>query len=61
MTAAERALKRMEEKLREMSEQHSEAMSKERLQAATGIWIKATGFYGAMQILREEMQKERKQ
>ena len=61
MTAAERAIKRMEEKLRDMSERHREAMLRERLQVATHIGIEVAGLYGAMLILREEMQKEGKQ
>ena len=61
MTAAERAIKRMEEKLHEMSERHREAMSKEKLYTATMLSREFHALSDAVAILREEMKKEGKQ
>ena len=61
MTAAERAIKRMEEKLHDMSERHREAMMRHRFHDATLTAREILGLFSASLILREEMQKERKQ
>ena len=61
MTAAERAIKRIEENLHDLSERHREAMLRHRFHEATLTAREILGVFNAVVILREEMQKERKQ
>jgi hypothetical protein len=61
MTAAERAIIRLEMEIRAKSIEHTHFMRNGSGSAATRTFIYLKGLSDAVAILREEMQKERKQ
>jgi len=61
MTAAERAIIRLEMEIRYKSIRHEHYMKTGVASAATRTFIYLKGLSDAVAILREEMQKERKQ
>ncbi len=61
MTAAERAIKRMEDVIVTLSKEYELYMRKDCVGKSVNIFCRLRGLSDAVAILREEMQKERKQ